>query len=777
MGRGRALFDRVLPAGPGRTHVLVAAGLALCLLQFVPANLAQFTFDDYKLIVENPTIRGFDGIGAVLASGRPMRGLTFMLDYALFGLDARGYHLVNVAWHYLANLLLYFLLFRLFGARTAAFAAFVFAFHPIHVEAVMGIAHRKEMLAATFLLLSFHAFLYRERWPRAAMAFSLLFFVLGLLSKQVVAVLPLLLVGWEWLRRGPDDRAKLWRLWPWLFLPAGLLIGGALVSLPILADFNFFGYFSPRELTGTTWSRVLATTFSQVPLYLRGLLFPVHLTVLPPIDTHTFADPGPWIGLALFLGVAAAAVATRRDRAVSFGLLWVFVNLLPVMNWVPANSVYADRYLYIPSIGFCLALAGVWRRLETRTEELFSPRAAAMVGGALLFTILVMASIESLVSRKADFWIFPEQWHMEPAVGVFWAGLIMALVVALAMDRLQGPRLGPALERRPALEFALTFILFGILIFGTLVVAEGLVKRRFGFPELLTVAKFAAIHEWLNTHARLGPRAGGSALLPSGTSFSEIANIVVYMVGADSFILFVLFRLERRAARVGPTRRLLLRAVFTLFVCYYGALTVRAVDWASEIRLWRTAVMEDPRSPYGYNNLGKAYLDRRNFERAIYNLRRAADLGPDQPEPWRNLAIAYLATRRLDQATKALEQAVKLNPGDLASRLNLANILVVRAESGQLPDGYQRAIPLYLNILAVSPGSAHALNNLAFCYFSIGAYRQALEYANRSIALDPVSAKPRDLRAKIERAMREEKERAAGQPAQPGPESLKEIKK
>lgn len=752
MSRLAGLISQVLPAGPGRTHVLVAAGLALSLLQFVPANLAHFTFDDYKLIVENPPIRGFGSIMTVLASGRPMRGLTFMLDYALFGLDARGYHLVNLAWHYLANLLLYFLLFRLFGIRIASFAALLFAFHAIHVEAVMGIAHRKEMLAATFLLLSFHAFLYKESRPRTAMILALVFFILGLLSKQVVAVLPLLLLGWEWLRRGAEARTELWRLWPWLLLPVGLMIGGAFLSLPLLADFNFFGYFSLRELSLESWARVLATTLSQMPRYLGGLLFPVHLTVLPPTDIHTFEDHETWLGIAFFLLLPAAAWLTRRDQAVSFGLFWIFINLLPVMNWAPTNSVYADRYLYIPSAGFCMVAAGVWQRLSESRVELVGPRAARLTGFLLLFGILYAGAVGSLVPRATAIWTFPELWHMYPAIGEALAGLAITPFIVLGIESLESRRFAHLLQRHPVVEFTMLFILYGLLVFGIIIAAELLISHRFGFPVLLTEAKFERVGQWLSTHARPGPRAGGSVILPSGTTWSEFGNIFFYTVGSAAVILLVYFRQERKAAARGRTQQLLVRTVFVIFAAMYAANTIRAVDWASEIRLWRTAVMEDPKSIFAHNNLGKAYLDRRRFDLAIHSFTRATQLGPDLPETWKNLGLAYLGARNLAQASKALEQAVRLQPTDLGSQLNLANILVVEAVSGKRPDGFRQAVPLYLRILQVNPGSASTLHNLAFCYYSMGAYDQALDYIERSIQIDPVSEKARRLRADIERA-------------------------
>jgi tetratricopeptide (TPR) repeat protein len=748
-----SIFDRLLP-GNRRWHLAVICGLGIATIQFASANLAQFNFDDYQLIVLNPSIRGFDHLGTVLASGRPLRGLSFMLDYALFGMDASGYHQVNVAWHFFATVLFYLLVFRLLGSvGIAALAAVLFALHPIHTEAVMAIAHRKEMLAFSFMLLSFHAYLYRQRRPVMAIGASLVFFMLALLSKQVTIVLPLLLVLHEWLRSGGGFRRDFLRLWPWLVFPAVLLIGGALISAPILRDFNFFGMFSPAELKDADYFRILASAFKYYPRHLQGLLFPVHLTAAPRIDLVTFRSPAAWFGVLSFLALGAAAVRARKDYLLSFSLAWVFINLLPIMNWIPANTFYADRYLYIPSAGYCLLIAGLWQRLYYQPEPVAGVWARELAAFAMLAVILGLVAIAPPAARITLLWPFPQDWHMDPSQAIGIAGAMAALLAAAAVSLLQTRRLDLLLERRAWLEYFLLYLIAAALTILTLILAEVLIERRFGLPAFNMAKKFAQLHQWIATHARPGPRAGQFLFYASGTSTAEIANVFIFQFSVYALCFFALLRLERRSRKVSANRRLAWRVLVLILVAMNAGSSIRVYDWSSEIRLWRTVILEDPKSLYGWNNLGKAYLDRHRFDLAAAAFERAARIAPEMPEPYRNLGMTALGLGDLKRAQRAFSRVLAIVPTDQSSLLNLANIMVVAADRGKAPDGYRQAVKLYLRVLELDPAAANAHRNLAYCYYRSGAYPRAQEEINRALLLDPESQDYHSLRAEIEAAM------------------------
>ena len=214
---------RFLPA-----LLLVAAVVA------VHGNAIQngFVWDDKFIVVDNPDTRDLSRLPDVLLSPdemkpyyRPLTRASFLVDYRVFGLNPRAYHLVNLVLHAAAVLLLYALGLRLFGARPPALvAALLLAVHPIHCEAVAFVSARNNIFALCFALLALLLFIdaaERRSQARAALsAVALLFAMLakepGLMALPVLALwllvpaLPGSKAGprrWRLSRRGPVLRA------------------------------------------------------------------------------------------------------------------------------------------------------------------------------------------------------------------------------------------------------------------------------------------------------------------------------------------------------------------------------------------------------------------------------------------------------------------------------------------------------------------------------------------------------------------------------------------
>jgi tetratricopeptide (TPR) repeat protein len=307
----------------------------------------------------------------------------------------------------------------------------------------------------------------------------------------------------------------------------------------------------------------------------------------------------------------------------------------------------------------------------------------------------------------------------------------------------------PFIEKRAWTEFVFYYVFFLALMLLTVLLCEYLVSRRFGLPERDFVAEWERMRSWLSRHARPGPRAGGFILNPAGTPIEEWAVILSYMVGGPAVVTLIYRRFGKIGERTHPNRRLSLE-LMVLFILTVGSLsTLRASDWSSEVRLWRHTAMEEPGSLLAWNNLGKAYMERRRFDLAATAYQRTVELDPDNAENHRNLGIALSRMGGLKGAKRAYERALKLSPGDVTSRNNLANILVFAADRGGYPGGYQEAIQHYLKILEYDPRNARALYNLAYCYYQLGALGQAESELMKSLYLNPGSEKSLWLRKRI----------------------------
>ncbi len=327
----------------------------------------------------DPGIRYFHLWDLFQSWSRGVRTLTLIADYALFGERPPGYHLHNLVWNSAAVSLLYLTIRRLSGRPWLAFfAAALFAAHPLHVEAVVNVTNRKEALCLTFSLIAFLShvrFLEAARGRSAWLGLTLVAWLLALFSKQVAAVLPLALLAYEllfvprerwWLARSPVHLA--------LTLAALAAVPFVFLHLDLreVREDLFRGFEGTYSPYAAAISSGRAFWRYVVLLAWPAGLCPDHGVALSTSLKDAWAWL-PWLGL---LAVAGMALLTARAAPLlAFGLLWMLIHYLPVSNLVPSAYIVADRYMYIPSAGFCLVLAwsGAWlyQRMSTRR-----PRAA-----------------------------------------------------------------------------------------------------------------------------------------------------------------------------------------------------------------------------------------------------------------------------------------------------------------------------------------------------------------------------------------------------------------
>jgi tetratricopeptide (TPR) repeat protein len=362
---------------------------------------------------------------------RPLMTLGYLLCYQLFGPMAYGFHLANLVLNAAVVCLVFLVTKRAFRNRPLGFvAAIIFALHPVHSESVDWIAAVTDLQLTFFYLLTFWFFLRISpskpgRWFEGAakpvipggaldrtiqggarnLALSVfkarpdssspaaarndtrtgaiaqtsrrgsrggaaelgmvLCFALALLAKEPAATLPFLATFYEHFLR--DDRGqttlgqKLSRyLSLWLVDVAYLLF-----------RIRIFGGLAPvLQLPQISRREAFYSSFALVAQYVGKIFWPVNLCGFYTFHKSlSLVDPRSLAGLVVLgLCLWAFVFSWRRERLVSFGLLWFFLNLAPVLNgrWLGAN-VFTERYLYLPSLGFCwiAAWAGqaIWVRL------------------------------------------------------------------------------------------------------------------------------------------------------------------------------------------------------------------------------------------------------------------------------------------------------------------------------------------------------------------------------------------------------------------------------
>jgi tetratricopeptide (TPR) repeat protein len=357
--------------------------------------LNQWTYDDLPVVVQNPDAHSISGFLENHRPGRPMRELTYIPEYRLFGSNPAGYHIQQLLWHAANGLLLFMLLAGLgIEAPFALFGVLLFLLHPLQAESVANISHRKELLAGFFCLASLLAYMkgvsatgVKRFWR---LILCVLLYYAALLSNQTAITFPLLIILYELLWLKGDERLALRR--PWL-LASLLLIAGALVLI------HYRSMFSRQALLAIYSKNGFIPADSYLPLYLADLkafglyFYKIILPVeLAPEYVIQFAETPfqwlAWLSLALLGGGVAAAVLVRKQLpAVTFGIGWFLVMYLPVANLVPAGYMVADRYMYLCLPGVAMVSAALLQK--------YAGRKVMIAVGTLLVLLSVLTIVQN----------------------------------------------------------------------------------------------------------------------------------------------------------------------------------------------------------------------------------------------------------------------------------------------------------------------------------------------------------------------------------------------
>ncbi|MDF1702862.1 MAG: tetratricopeptide repeat protein, partial [Planctomycetota bacterium] len=317
---------------------------------------------------------------------KPLYFLSLKLD-TIFGEAAVPFgHGVNWILHGLAAFLLVLLLYDIFQSRwIAAAAGLLFAVHPVHVENVAWYAERKDVLSLVFVLWAHRAFRADRTLGRRVALLPAVLLLLGGLTKGTVWSYAGVLFVDEWLamaRARKAGEAAPWQVSLLRLAPVLLVgIGGVVLDLVVASSSGAAGVDH-----GVGTSELMAAMAGVHTTYLQHLLVPVGLSLDYAVDpAGSWGSPLTLLGVVLALGaIAALVVGLRRGRAlVAFaGACWSF-GLAPVNNVYPRTAaLMADRYLYIPAIGFYLLLAA----LLLRTKK--SARTWILAAAVILLAIL-----------------------------------------------------------------------------------------------------------------------------------------------------------------------------------------------------------------------------------------------------------------------------------------------------------------------------------------------------------------------------------------------------
>jgi protein O-mannosyl-transferase len=386
-----------------------AGGTALIfLLAFVvywPALHGQFVWDDELLVIKNPLVTGLANLGSVwFQTDFSLTTVALWAQWLLWGKNPAGYHVVNVFLHAAGCVLLWRVLARL-KIPGAFLAAIIFAVHPVCAVSIAWISEMKNTLSLVFLLLSLRWFLRfedeavadRKRKRKVLYWLSFAAFLLALLSKTSTVMLPVLLLGCAWWRRGKVARQDWLRAAPFFLL--SLALGGATM------------WFQARVMAAgdpvqtENFPGRLAAAGMALWFYLGKALLPLNLNMIYPrwkIDSAALLSYLPAFLWCALLALCWWFRGRSRGRVAFFALGSFTVLLFPVLGLLSMDylviSRVSDHFQYLPLIAVIALIAAALAKVLP--GQIFSSVAAMLVVGLAAMTF----QRSEIISHNETLW-------------------------------------------------------------------------------------------------------------------------------------------------------------------------------------------------------------------------------------------------------------------------------------------------------------------------------------------------------------------------------------
>ncbi|HKC36579.1 MAG TPA: tetratricopeptide repeat protein [Chitinophagaceae bacterium] len=387
---GKKKEVKTSPLSRQQSNLALVLILLFTFVAYIPALKAGFVnWDDPDYISNNPMIKNISNLEMIFTTPiqgnyHPLTVISLILNYYISGFDAWSYHLLNILLH-LSNCFLVFRLALLLSRNNLIIAfttSLLFGIHPMHVESVAWVSERKDVLYSLFFLAGLISYLrFVDTDSKKQYWLSVLFLVLSLLSKPAAVIFPLVLFSIDILRNRRFSYRLLLEKTPFfiLALAMGLLTFVAQKEKGATEALNIFN-------TGTR----LLMGFYGIMMYFIKLLIPVNLSPFYPFAAINERLPSSYYIAPLFsvLLIALVFYSLKRNRVIVFGILFYLLNLLLVLQFIPVGSaIIADRYTYIPYIGFFYIIGWLIDRYSkgviTRSYYIIIPLAILL--GALTF--------------------------------------------------------------------------------------------------------------------------------------------------------------------------------------------------------------------------------------------------------------------------------------------------------------------------------------------------------------------------------------------------------
>ncbi len=330
----------------------------------------------------------------------PLTWLSHLLDWQLFGNDAGKHHIAPVLFHIGSGIALFFAWKRMTGKPwVSAFAAAVFALHPLRVESVAWVAERKDVTTGFFSMLTLLAYAHyattpatdrTRRWRMYCL--TIVAFICGLMCKPMQVTWPaaLLLLDFWPLKRFAISDLRFTSTFRKVLLEKVPLIVLAFAAVPVTIWAAREGSGSMTGLDKVPFDARVANAFVAHLHYLKSFVWPTDLAAQYPHPIHW---PTSVVAVALIVFVALTVFSLAMYKRQPWWLVawfWMLATSLPVIGLVQLGAhAFADRYTYIPMVVMPLAVA---MTASVMAKSLKLPNAVVAVAGTAVVIALAVSA-------------------------------------------------------------------------------------------------------------------------------------------------------------------------------------------------------------------------------------------------------------------------------------------------------------------------------------------------------------------------------------------------
>lgn len=720
-------FGQVMKKQSANTTENSLFALTLILISLFPvllylnATYGKFVYDDFKIIVENSFIKEWKYFPKIFTkeyfvisgeqSYRPVVTITYFIDYAIWHLNPFGFHLTNIILH-TVNAILFYLLLNIVlpSKKIVLFSALFFVTHLAIIETVNAVGYREDILSATFLLISLIYFvksdsiLYRKSSKEQFVpyyAISLIAYLCALFSKEMAVTFPGLLLLFAIITEK--------KIWPGIVKRfKGIYTGYVIITLFYLII--RFVVLRNHELTvayqpGGFWVNAF-TMIKILASYIRISFFPFNLNadyVVPLVK-----NPGevPFILSLVFLASVFIifSILIKSRNALAFWMGWFFIMILPVMNILPVGNIMAERYLYIPVMGFCVAKGILVYRI---TDTTLSSRSIPLrrIVQLVLVTAMISGYGYCIIIRNGD-------WRDEFTL---WTKTIR-----------QSPNSSRAHSN-----------------LGTVYMENGLTEKA--QAEYKTALELnpqnASIHNNLGT-VYMKKGLDDKAL----AEYKEAINLDNRYAQPHNNLGNIYFnRGLVDAAKAEYESALRIQHDHALAHNGLGSVYDAKGELDQAMEEFKKSIFFDSRCVHARNNLGVNYAKRGRLNEAIAEFMQSLEIEHIQPDGHFNLGLAYEKLGKTTDAIREYNTAIQLDPDNSNAHYAIGTLYQGLGLTDKAIDSFRRIIVLY-------PNSINVYKILAFLYLDNKRDKEMSQYYLKELLrIDPSQAQKEDIEKLMER--------------------------